>query len=131
MQLTIVKSDNLVLIDNQAQTFDLSGYALPENLWALQWQNTSGEIEYTDKNNETIDVLPDWTTLIIAEHQSLAEEQKLQQEKTNQQTIYIINGQTRKNRISNQKEQQFQKKIVTLQYASKQILRDFNKRSSK
>lgn len=130
MRLTIVKEDNLVLIDRQVQTFDLSGYELPESFWALQWQETSGEIEYTDKNNEKIDVLPDWTKLIIAEHQRLTEEQKLQQEKANQQAVYLENGQARKNRISKQKEQQFQKTIKTMQSAFKQRLKDFNKRSS-
>ena len=131
MQLTIVKQDNIVVVDNQVQTFDLSGYDLLENFWALQWQEKIGEIEYTDKNNEKIDVLPNWTKPIVAEHKRLINEQKLQQEKVNQQAVYLENGQARKNRINKQKEQQFQKKIVTLQYAFKQISKDFNKRSSR
>ena len=127
MRLTIVKEDNLVLIDRQVQTFDLSGYELPESFWALQWQETSGEIEYTDKNNEKIDTVPEWTKPIIAKHRRLTEEQKLKQEKENQQAFYLQNGQARKNRISKQKEQQFQKTMVTMQYKFKQILRELNK----
>ena len=102
MQLTIVKQDNLVLIDNQAQTFDLSAYSLPETLWALQWQETRGEIEYTDKNNEKIDTFPEWTKPIIAEHRRLTEEKKLQQEKENQQAVFLQNGQVRIQRIQQQ-----------------------------
>lgn len=106
MQLTIVKADNLVLVDRQAQTFDLLGYSLPETLWALQWQETSGEIEYTDKNNEKIDALPDWTKPIIEEHKRLAEEQKLQQEQEERQNIYAINGQVHQQRIKRKQQQQ-------------------------
>lgn len=106
MQLTIVKEDNLVLVDRKAQTFDLSGYSLPEDLWALQWQDNNGEIEYTNKNNEKIDVLPDWTKPIIEEHQRFVKEQTLQKEKENQQAIFLENGQVRIQRIQRKNEEQ-------------------------
>ena len=106
MQLTIVKEDNIILVDGLEQSFDLSGYSLPENLWALQWQNTAGEIEYTDKNNEKINVLPDWTKPIIEKHQFLVKEQTLQQEKEHQQAIFLQNGQVRIQRIQRQDEAQ-------------------------
>lgn len=114
MQLTIVKEDNLVLVDRQAQMFDLSCYSLPETLWALQWKETSGEIEYTDKNNEKIIALPDWTTPIIANHKLLAEEQQLQQEKENQQAIFLQNGQARIERIKRQQATQKAKEQKTI-----------------
>ena len=106
MQLTIVKEDNIILVDGLAQWFDLSGYSLPENLWALQWQDKAGEIEYTDENNEIIDSLPDWTNAVIEEHKRLVEDQKLQQEKENQQNFFLQNGQVRIQRIQRQNEAQ-------------------------
>ena len=118
MQLTIVKQDNLVLIDSQKQTLDLSVYSLPETLWALQWQETSGEIEYTDKNNEKIDSLPDWVEPIIDEYKRLAEEQKLQKELENKKAVFLQNGQARidriqrNNTVQQEKEQTFLNNFV-------------------
>lgn len=106
MKLTIVKEDNIILVDGLAQSFDLSGYSLPENLWALQWQYKAGEIEYTDENNETIDSLPDWTNAVVEEHKRLVEDQKLQQEKENQQNFFLQNGHVRIQRIQRQNEEQ-------------------------
>ena len=114
MQLTIVKQDNLVLVDRQVQTLDLSSYTLPENLWALQWKDDVGEIEYTNKNNETIDALPDWTTPIIAEHQRLTETQRQQQEQENRQSVFIQNGYARKQRLQREQQQQSKKALQNL-----------------
>ena len=37
MRLTIVKDDNLVIVDKRAIRFDLAPYDLPEKFHALQW----------------------------------------------------------------------------------------------
>lgn len=113
MQITIVKADNLVLIDGQSQAFNLSQYDLPHGFWALQWNDQSGEVEY-ENNNQFIDILPDWTKPIIAEHQRLTDEQKIQQVKDNRQVIFLQNGQVRTERIQNQQATQKAKDQKTI-----------------
>ena len=71
MKLTIVYSDNLVVINENQQYFDLSVYPFPKDFWALQWSNDFGEIEYKTQNNEKINILPDWTEVIIQKHKEL------------------------------------------------------------
>lgn len=74
MNITIVFEDNLVIINDQSQRFDLSPYSFPDAFWALQWRNDQGEIEFNGaKPNRIITQLPDWTTAIIAEHARLTE----------------------------------------------------------
>ena len=48
MRLTIIKDDNLVIIEKRPIRFDLSPYELPENFHTLQWNNDFGEEEYND-----------------------------------------------------------------------------------
>lgn len=52
MKLTIIPSDNSVLIDNIGYTVDIKN--LYPNIHAVQWFDNTGWIEYTDKPNETI-----------------------------------------------------------------------------
>ncbi len=103
MELTIVQPDNLTIIDKTPQRFDLSGYGLPANLWALQWRVTDGEVEYTDQPNEHITTLPGWTLPIIEEHQRLTEEQAICQEKQAREAVFLVNGSARQERIQQQK----------------------------
>ena len=58
MYLTIVKPDNMTLIDWHPQTFNLLDYGVPGNLHALQWQNDSGHIEYSNPVSYTHLTLP-------------------------------------------------------------------------
>ena len=52
MNVTIVKEDKMVLIDGEAMDFD---FVLPTNVWAVQWNGTSGEVEFNDGTaNEVI-----------------------------------------------------------------------------
>ena len=103
MRLTIVKADNLTLIDSKPQAFDLSAYDLPEHFWALQWQDSAGEIEYDNgTDNQSIDDLPDWTAPIITEHQRLTEEQRTWQDQKQREAIFLQNGQARTDRIQRQ-----------------------------
>jgi hypothetical protein len=49
MRLTIIKSDNLVLVEEQPNVIDCSD--LPEEFHALQWYGAWGEVEFeTDFN---------------------------------------------------------------------------------
>ena len=55
MQLTIVPSDKQIIKDGigvKEIQQDLSW--IPSNVHAVHWDDTSGEIEYTDKDNEVI-----------------------------------------------------------------------------
>ena len=75
MNITIVCADDLVIIDDQAQRFNLSSYSFPDAFWALQWRNDQGEIEFDNAEpNQMITELPEWTTAIIAEHARLTEQ---------------------------------------------------------
>ena len=75
MNITIVFEDNLVIIDNKPQRFDLSPYSFPAAFWALQWRNDQGEIEFNNTEpNQMITELPEWTTAIISEHARLTEQ---------------------------------------------------------
>ena len=53
MIVSVINDDQMVVIDNQIETFDLE---LPSNIWAIQWDGTKGEIEYRDTTpNKEID----------------------------------------------------------------------------
>ncbi|WP_252180219.1 phage tail assembly chaperone [Endozoicomonas sp. 4G] len=95
MRLTIVKDDNLVIIDKRAIRFDLSPFKLPDNFHALQWygkelppakpsythvMNTEtlsgtfkpGEIEFNDGTNNKLITDVDEFQPIIDEYMRLA-----------------------------------------------------------
>jgi hypothetical protein len=68
MKLTIITADNAVYKDGVSYAgLDLSSCGIPSNVWALQWQDTSGWIE--DKSalvqNQDITELPTWATACI------------------------------------------------------------------
>lgn len=53
------------------ETLDLSGCGLPQNFWALQWNehgDNTGHIEYNSPmlDNTAITELPDWATACVA-----------------------------------------------------------------
>ena len=52
MKLTIVPNDNLVIVDGEPESVDLSH--LPEGIHAIQWDGENGEIEYTKPPNRKI-----------------------------------------------------------------------------
>jgi hypothetical protein len=69
MKLTIITADNAVYKDGVSYAdLDLSSCGIPANVWALQWQDTSGWIE--DKSalvdNLAITELPAWATACVA-----------------------------------------------------------------
>jgi hypothetical protein len=62
MLLTIIPIDGNVKKDGVGYIdLDLSSCAIPSNVRALQWQETSGWIEFWDQQNEDITALPSWT----------------------------------------------------------------------
>ena len=64
MNLTIVVADNAVTKDGVGHGgLDLSTCSIPADVWALQWNGTSGHIEfYSESENTEIDELPSWAT---------------------------------------------------------------------
>lgn len=68
MNLTIVVADNAVTKDGVGHGgLDLSTCGIPADVWALQWDGTSGHIEfYSDSENTEIDELPTWATNVVS-----------------------------------------------------------------
>jgi hypothetical protein len=46
--ITIINSDNVVIIDGESLTFN---FTLDANIWAIQWDGTAGHIEYVDSTD--------------------------------------------------------------------------------
>jgi hypothetical protein len=67
MLLTIIPTDGNVKKDEVGYIdLDLSSCGIPSNVRALQWQETSGWLEFWDKQNEDITALPSWTDCCLA-----------------------------------------------------------------
>jgi hypothetical protein len=67
MLLTIIPVDGNVKKDGVGYlNLDLSLCGIPSNIRALQWQETSGWIEFWDKQNEDITTLPSWVDCCLA-----------------------------------------------------------------
>jgi hypothetical protein len=67
MLLTIIPIDGNVKKDGVGYLeLDLSSCAIPSNVRALQWQETSGWLEFWDQQNETITSLPSWVDCCLA-----------------------------------------------------------------
>ena len=72
MRLTIIPSDSAVYKDGIVRELDLSTCGIPENVHALQWYDTFGEIEFSSNPgqpkpaNETISELPAWANNCVA-----------------------------------------------------------------
>lgn len=63
MRLTIIAPDGKVGIDGEFRTVDLT--ALDANIRALQWNGTTGHIEFNDgKPNQTISNIADYDSVI-------------------------------------------------------------------
>ncbi len=114
MQLTIVKPDNLVILDHRGLQFELDSFDCPDNLHALQWTTESQNIEYTDQLNEPLTELPLWTQPVIEEHQRLIQQQNEQQKQEEAIALFINNGSARKQRIGKQQEQSVKDEFITL-----------------
>jgi len=67
MKLTIVVVDNAVYKDGLCYSeLDLSDCGIPADVQALQWQGSSGWIEFTDsRENEQITQLPAWADACV------------------------------------------------------------------
>lgn len=67
MLLTIIPIDGNVKKDGIGYLeLDLSSCNIPSNVRTLQWQETSGWLEFWDKQNEDITSLPSWVDCCLA-----------------------------------------------------------------
>jgi hypothetical protein len=67
MLLTIIPVDGNVKKDGVGYIdLDLSSCAIPTNIRALQWRETSGWLEFWDQQNENITELPSWVNCCLA-----------------------------------------------------------------
>jgi hypothetical protein len=70
MKLTIIPIDNAVYKDSVSY-FGLDLSSVPNNVHALQWENTAGWIEFLNNDdgtkplNEPIIALPDWANVCL------------------------------------------------------------------
>ena len=66
MKLTIIPIDGTVNKDGYGYIrLDLSSCSIPSNIRVLQWENTSGWLEFWDKQNEDILELPTWANSCV------------------------------------------------------------------
>ena len=74
MNVGIVKEDKVVMVDGEGMNFD---FVLPTNVWAIQWNGTTGEIEFNDGSpNEVITDFSAYQSLVdghATEKQRLAD----------------------------------------------------------
>ena len=74
MNVCIVKEDKVVMIDGEGLNFD---FDLPSNVWAIQWNGSTGEIEFNDGTpNEVITDFTAYQSLVdghATEKQRLAD----------------------------------------------------------
>lgn len=67
MLLTIIPVDETVKKDGVSYSYlNLSSCGIPSNVRALQWQETTGWLEFWDKQNENITELPSWVDCCLA-----------------------------------------------------------------
>ena len=67
MQLTIIPIDGNVKKDGiEYINLSLSSCAIPSNVRVLQWEETSGWLEFWDQQNEDITALPSWVDCCLA-----------------------------------------------------------------
>ena len=67
MQLTIVSTNDLVVIDRICQNFPLEPFNPPADFQVLQWHEYEGQIEYSDRTLDPINELPGWALAIVDE----------------------------------------------------------------
>ena len=74
MNVCIVKEDKAVMVDGEVMNFD---FDLPSNVWAIQWNGSTGEIEFNDGTpNEVITDFTAYQSLVdghATEKQRLAD----------------------------------------------------------
>lgn len=85
MKIGIVVADNAVTKDGKGfGSLDFSGCNIPENVWALQWDNDHGHIEFNSElvQNENITELPAWAQLCLNKWEEAKNAEPVEEETT-------------------------------------------------
>lgn len=78
MKVCIVQEDRVVSIDGESMNFD---FDLPSNVWAIQWNGSTGEIEFNDGTpNEFITDFTNYQNIVDSYN---LEKARLQDEEAN------------------------------------------------
>ena len=90
MRLVIIKDGTVIVSGQSLEGLDLSQCGLPENFWALQWEErgaNSGHIEYDSPliDNTPITTLPAWANACIAVWQADVDRQAAEEAQQAQQ----------------------------------------------
>ena len=65
-RITIIVEDNVVYKNGAcSEVLDLSSCNIPENVKALQWEDTKGHIEFYDQDNVDITNMPEWANSAV------------------------------------------------------------------
>jgi len=78
--LTIIPSDNVVVIDGRAVVINLSNYTSLKGIHAIQWDGEKGHVEYDNsrsvdfRSNELIDGIESYRNVIEACKREIAAE---------------------------------------------------------
>ena len=89
MKLSIIADDNHVYVDKKTFEVDLSACGMPSNVWALQFDDSTGNghIEFLgETGNQNITSLPDWAVAA----KSKWDEAKLAADAALQESIQIL-----------------------------------------
>lgn len=71
MKVTIIKDDNIVIVNNRSCKLDLTGF--PSNIHAIQFDNGSGHIEFNDgTSNKKITDLSEYQVYITRWQDAIA-----------------------------------------------------------
>lgn len=65
MKLTVIADDSTVVVDGVDAEVSVS---IPSNVHALQWDGSSGCIEYKDASDADISALPSWASDCVVAH---------------------------------------------------------------
>ena len=101
MRLVIMKDGIVGVSGKFIEGLDLSQCGLPENFWALQWEErgaNSGHIEYDSSliDNTPLTELPAWANACIAVWQVEADRQAVEQAKAEQAEAELLAAQQAK-----------------------------------
>jgi len=80
--LTVVAADNVIVVDGEALN---DTFAFPSNLWAIQWNGTTGHAEWTDGPNTPVTI--EFTQPYIDAWQSVKDAQPAPTEPTAQEIL--------------------------------------------
>jgi hypothetical protein len=88
MKLTIIPSDNMVMIDSYALIFSFPELEVLQGVHAVQWDDTKGHIEYVDpvKPNDIIETIKDFQPIVDAYNAERARLDQIELDKISNRT---------------------------------------------